>query len=49
MHGKTRGSNLIFQSDQSRKDQYFKAVKFCGLEDKKQKKHTYLFTIQRAK
>ena len=49
MDGKTSASNLIFQSDQSRRDQYFKEVKFCGLEDKKQKEHTYLFTIQRAK
>ena len=49
MDGKTSASNLIFQSDQSRRDQYFKEVKFCGLEDKKQNEHTYLFTIQRAK
>ena len=48
--GKTRGSNLIFRSDNSRRDQYLEDVEFFDTENKKKKKkRTYLFSIPRAK
>ena len=47
--GKASGSNLIFWSDKSGRDEYFKDVEFFDAENKKSKKHAYLSSIQRAK
>ena len=44
--GKTSRSNLIFQSDKLRRDQYLKDVEFFDIENKKR---TYLFSILRGK
>ena len=40
--GKTSGTNLIFRSDKSRRDQYLEELKFLDLENKKPKNiHIY--------
>ena len=49
MLGKTSGSNLIFQFDKSRRDLYLEDVELFDIENKKPKKHTYLFSIPTAK